>query len=109
MVGPRQASCLEVTHLTYQKISKARGWEPVLQPHRWRCVKCVIHHERDVREEQQYIYVARTSNNRVIMTCELYCCLLPQCEALRIWRSGFSDRNTSSLWNDRGAKPPNLE
>ena len=23
------------------------------------------------------------------MTCELYCCLLPQCEALRICRSGF--------------------
>jgi len=35
------------------------------------------------------IYVARTSNNRVIMACELYCCLLPQCEALRICRSGF--------------------
>jgi len=36
-----------------------------------------------------YIYVARTSNNRVIMACELYCCLLSQCEALRICRSGF--------------------
>ena len=24
------------------------------------------------------------------MACELYCCLLPQCEALRICRSGFS-------------------
>jgi len=24
----------------------------VLQPLRWRCVECVIHHERDVREEQ---------------------------------------------------------
>jgi len=23
----------------------------VLQPLRWRCVDCVIHHERDVREE----------------------------------------------------------
>jgi len=33
--------------------------------------------------------VARTSNNRVIMACELYCCLLPQCEALRMCRSGF--------------------
>jgi len=33
--------------------------------------------------------VARTSNNRVIMACELYCCLLPQCEALRTCRSGF--------------------
>jgi len=36
-----------------------------------------------------YIYVARTSNNRVIVSCELYCCLLPQCEALRTCRSGF--------------------
>ena len=35
----------------------------LLQPLCWRCVKCVIQHERDVHEEQQYIYVARTSNN----------------------------------------------
>jgi len=61
----------------------------LLQPLRWRCLECVIHHERDVREEQHYIYVARTSNNRVIMACELCCCLLPQCEALRTCRSGF--------------------
>ena len=25
----------------------------------------------------------------MIMACELYCCLLPQCEALRTCRSGF--------------------
>ena len=36
-----------------------------------------------------HIYVARTSNNRVIMACDLYCCLLPRCEALRTCRSGF--------------------
>jgi len=36
----------------------------VLQPLRWRCVECAIHHERDVREEQQ-------------------------CEGLRTCRSGF--------------------
>ena len=36
-----------------------------------------------------YIYVAWTSNNRVIMACELHCCLLPRCEALRIYHSGF--------------------
>ena len=35
------------------------------------------------------VYVARTSNNRVIMACEFNCCLLPQCEALRTCRSGF--------------------
>ena len=26
----------------------------------------MIHHERDVREEQKYLYMARTNNNRVI-------------------------------------------
>jgi len=26
----------------------------VLQPLRWRCVDCVIHHGRDVREEQHH-------------------------------------------------------
>ena len=30
----------------------------LLQPFRWRSVDFVIHHEGDVREEQQYIYVA---------------------------------------------------
>ena len=39
------------------------------------------------RRTTPYIYVARTSNKRVIMTCEIYCCLLPQCEALRTCRS----------------------
>jgi len=61
----------------------------LLQPLRWCCVDCVIHHERDVREEQHHMYVVRTSNNRVIMACELYCCLPPQCEALCTSRSGF--------------------
>ena len=61
----------------------------LLQPLHWCCVECVIHHERDVRENNTDIYVARTSNNRVIVARELYCCLLPQCEALRTCRSGF--------------------
>jgi len=61
----------------------------VLQPLRWCCVDCVIHHERDVREEQKYMYVARTSNSRVISSGDLYCCLLPRCETLRTCRSGF--------------------
>jgi len=46
-----------------------------------------------------HIYAARTSNNRVIVTHELYCCLLPQCEALHTCRSGFliaTILNTSS-------------
>ena len=64
-------------------------WLPLLQPLRWCCVDCVIHHERDVREEQKYMYVARTSNNRVISSGDLYCWLLPRCEALRTCRSRF--------------------
>jgi len=38
----------------------------LLQSLQWCSVDCVIHHERDVREEQKYMYVARKSNNRVI-------------------------------------------
>jgi len=87
---------------------------PLSQPLRWCCVDCVIHHEREVREEQHHRYIWREQaikqwswrgssadinlrtierndqrTRRVIMACELYCCLLPQCEALRICRSGF--------------------
>ena len=61
----------------------------LLQPLRWRCVDCAIYHERDVRGQKHYIYVARTNNNRVISSGDLYCCLVPQCEALRTCRSGF--------------------
>jgi len=66
-------------------------------PH-WRCAECVFYHERNVGEEQHLIYVARTSNNRVTMTCELYCYLLPQCEPLRTCKLGFSDSNKMVLW-----------
>jgi len=48
-----------------------------------------------------YRYVARTSNNRVSAAPELYCCLLPRCEALRTCRSGFSDRNSKHHICDR--------
>jgi len=61
----------------------------LLQPLRCRCVECVNHRERDVREEQHHIHVARTSSNRVIAVHDLYCCLLPQSEALCTCRSGF--------------------
>jgi len=64
-------------------------FKQLLQPLRWCCVDCVIHHERDAREEQEYMYVARTSNNRVISPGDLYCCLLPRCEALRTCCLGF--------------------
>ena len=35
------------------------------------------------------IYVAQTSNNRVISSGDLYCCLQPQCEALHTCHLGF--------------------
>ena len=54
-------------------------------------LECAVHHERNVREEKHYIYVARTSSDRVITACDLCCCLRPRCEALRTYRSGFSD------------------
>jgi len=44
-----------------------------------------------------HIYVARTSTNRVIMACDLYCCLLP----VRIFAHlALSDRNTDIGQND---------
>ena len=61
----------------------------LLQRLGWRCAECAVHHERNVCEEQHHIYVARTSNNRVFAACDLYCCLQPQCEALRTCRTGF--------------------
>jgi len=36
-----------------------------------------------------HIHVARTSNDRMISSGELYCCLPPQCKTLRASRSGF--------------------
>jgi len=30
---------------------RCKKWAMLLQPLSWRCVKCEIHHERDVREE----------------------------------------------------------
>jgi len=47
----------------------------------WCCyVECVIHHERDVHEEQQYICVARTSNNK--RDCDAWSLLL---RAATVW------------------------
>jgi len=43
------------------------------------------------------MYVARTSNNRVILSGDLYCCLLLRCEALRTCRSGFPIATTYAL------------
>ena len=88
----------------------------LLQPLRWRCVDCVIHHKWDVHKEQQYIYiyiyVVRTSNNKVIVARDLYCCLLPQCEALRTCRSGFRlqlNGAVTRMWKSCRVKPSRKE
>ena len=60
----------------------------LLQPLRWCCVKCLIHHERDAREEQHHTYMWREQEIEWSWHVN-YCCLLPQCEALRTCRSGF--------------------
>jgi len=43
------------------------------------------------------IYVTRTSNNRVISLRDLYCCLLPQCEALCTLPLELFDRNIRNI------------
>jgi len=68
---------------------KKKNFEKVvLQPFCWRCSECAIHRKPDVCEETP-IYVLQTSNNRVISLGDLYCCLLPQCEALCTCHLGF--------------------
>ena len=51
------------------------------------------------------MYVARTSNNRVISSGDLYSCLLPRCEALRTCRSGFPIAivSTDTTWRNTHA------
>jgi len=43
------------------------------------CIACAIHHERNARQGNTFMYVARTRNNRMSMAFDRYCCLLPQC------------------------------
>jgi len=48
-------------------------------------------------KKNSHIYLARKGYNRVIIACDLYCCLLLQCEALRTCRSGFPIATQPSL------------
>ena len=74
----------------------------MLQPLHWRCIKCAIHHEQDVREEQHpYIYMWREQAIIVIAVCDFYCCLLPQCETLHTCHSGFSIATLAYVESDR--------
>jgi len=64
--------------------------EVLLQPLWWRCVDCVIHHERDVREEQQYICMERASNNK--SDCGMEALPILTCERLSITTSIRKER-----------------
>jgi len=55
-------------------VVRCKNEEMLLQPLQWCCVDCVIHHERDVREELKYICVARLSNNK--RECDAWSLLL---------------------------------
>ena len=44
------------------------------------------------------IYVARASNSKRDCEHDLYCCLLPRCEALRTCRSGFPIASEQTLF-----------
>ena len=70
----------------------------LLQPLRWRCVDCVIHHERDMRKEQQYICVARASNSK--RDCDAWSLLLlaATVRSFAHMPLGISDRNKMVLW-----------
>ena len=73
----------------------------LLQPLRWRCTDCVIHHERDVREQQ---CVARKSNNSVIAACELLLLLAATVRSFVHLPLGLSDRNQKVLWPGCGGR-----
>jgi len=61
----------------------------LLQPLCCRCAECVVNSWTECARKTTPMYVARTSNNRVILSGELYCCLLPQYEALFTCRLSF--------------------
>ena len=74
----------------------------LLQPLRWRCVDCVIHHEWDVREEQKYTCVVWASNNK--RDCDTWYLLLL---AATVWSFahmplGISDCNKIFYRRDAG-------
>ena len=61
----------------------------------WCCIESAIHHKRDVHKQQHTNTCDATSNNRVISSSDLYCCLLPQCGALHLPLELFRDTRTT--------------
>jgi len=76
----------------------------LLQPLRWCCVDCVIHHERNAREEQKYICVARPSNNK--RDCEAWSpwLLAAAVRSFAHMPLGISGYNKMMLWPGWGSR-----
>ena len=69
----------------------------VLQPLRWCCVDCVIHHERDVREEQHHTYMWR---EQAIIEWSWHVNFIVLAATVRSFAHmplGISDRNSSMV------------
>jgi len=75
---------------TWQLAGLFQQNDVLLQPLRWSCVDCVIHHERDVREEQKYVCVERASNNK--RDCDVVTLPILTCERLNIMTSVREER-----------------
>ena len=76
----------------------------MLQPLRWCCVKCVIHHERDVHEEQHHTYMWR-EQAMIEWSWHVNWTLLFLVATVRSFAHvplGISDRNNSAVWSERG-------
>jgi len=69
----------------------------LLQPLRWRCVDCVIHHERDVRQDNTIIYVERASNSKREIASKIS--IVDCCDGAKLCAhdARVSDRNNAML------------
>ena len=81
----------------------------VLQPLRWCCIDCVIHHERDVREEQHRTYVwcekAIIDWSWHVISIVAYCHSAKLCTyAARNFRSQQNGAVTR-MWRSCGVQP----
>ena len=98
MFFTRRETNNQILPIAFRAAGNHLAWRfALLQPRRWRCAECAVHHERNVREEQHHIHVARTSNNRVIVARDLYCCLLPQCDACALAARAFRSQQNGAV------------
>ena len=72
----------------------------MLQPLRWCCVDCVIHHERDVREEQHHTGTYMWHEQAIIEWSWHVNSIVACCHSAKLAHMplGISDRNKMVLW-----------